>query len=210
MSLPPDTFSFTAFIQLVLEALEAAQIRYLIGGAVGLAAWGHSRTTEDFDVVVDLPLESMAGLSKELEKRDMLVPADIMIDLWLNPRGDLAINAYHWPSGYKAELFMLRPGDLQRQQALDRRVRVDFGPPLGLVWVHAPEDLILYKLRYYAISRQTKHIRDIGSILHSIDDDLDWDYLNDWIARLQLEPIWFELLDEVDKLRPVQPPSGEG
>lgn len=26
---------------------------------------------------------------------------------------------------------------------------VDLGPPIGEVWVHSPEDLILYKLRYF-------------------------------------------------------------
>jgi hypothetical protein len=99
--------SFTHFTQLVLEALDASQVTYLIGGAVATAAWGEARTTQDLDVVVDLPVESMAAFSAELAKRDMLVPADNMLELWLNPRGDLAINAYHWPSGYKAEFFML-------------------------------------------------------------------------------------------------------
>ena len=185
----------------MLEALEAAQVKYLIGGSVATAAWGEARTTQDLDVVVDLPVESMAALSEELAKRDMLVPPDIMLDLWLRPRGDLAINAIHWPSGYKAEFFMLRPEDEQRRAALERRVMADYGPPLGVIWVHAPEDLIVYKLRYFAISQQTKHVRDVSSILQTMDEELDWDYLNDWIARLGLEPQWFELLDEIDKLR---------
>jgi hypothetical protein len=61
--------------------------------------------------------------------------------------------------------------------------------------------LILYKLRYFAISQQTKHVRDVSSILQTLDDELNWNYLNDWIARLGLEPQWFELLDEVEKQR---------
>ena len=70
-----------------------------------------------------------------------------------------------------------------------------------------PEDLILYKLRYYAISQQTKHIRDIGSILESVGEELDWDYLNERVVRLRLEPAWFELLGEVDRLRVPWPPG---
>ena len=85
MSETSDTLSFPTFLRLVLDALEATQIRFLVGGAVALAAWGHSRTTEDFDVVIDLPPESMAQLSEELAARDMLVPVDVMLDLWLNP-----------------------------------------------------------------------------------------------------------------------------
>ena len=161
-------YDFTRFAQLVLEALEGANVKYMLGGAVALAAWGQGRTTEDLDVVVDLPLESMAALSRELEKRDMLMPPDIMLDLWLNPRGDLAINVMHWPSGYKLELFMLRPDDELRRAALERRVLADYGPPIGEVWVHAPEDLILYKLRYYAISQQTKHFHIIPRTHNSV------------------------------------------
>lgn len=201
MSQADGLLNFTRFVQIVLEALDAAQIRYMVGGAVATAAWGQARTTQDLDVVVDLPVEAMPTLSDELQKRDMLVPFDVMLDLWLRSRGDLAINAIHWPSGYKAELFMLRPDDELRRLAFERRVRADYGPPLGEIWVHAPEDLILYKLRYYAISQQTKHVRDIGSIIQTVDEELDWDYLNDRIAQLGLEPQWFELLDEVEKLR---------
>lgn len=201
MSQADGLLNFTRFVQIVLEALDAAQIRYMVGGAVATAAWGQARTTQDLDVVVDLPVEAMPTLSDELQKRDMLVPFDVMLDLRLRSRGDLAINAIHWPSGYKAELFMLRPDDELRRLAFERRVRADYGPPLGEIWVYAPEDLILYKLRYYAINQQTKHVRDIGSIIQTVDEELDWDYLNDRIAQLGLEPQWFELLDEVEKLR---------
>ena len=66
---------------------------------------GRSRTTADLDLVVDLPFEAMGDLSRELEQRDMLVPIDIMIDLALEDRADLPINAIHMFSGFKAELF---------------------------------------------------------------------------------------------------------
>lgn len=45
------------FARLVLDALEAAELDYLIGGAVAVWAWGEVRTTQDFDVVVNLPMD---------------------------------------------------------------------------------------------------------------------------------------------------------
>ena len=78
--------SFGSFVRVVLDALEAAKVKYLIGGAVALAAWGEPRTTRDLDLIVDLSFESMAALSQELEQRDMLVPVDIMIDLMIEDR----------------------------------------------------------------------------------------------------------------------------
>lgn len=82
-------FSFTAFVRLVLDALDAAGVDYLIGGAVALWAWGEPRTTADLDLVLDLPVESMGALSTELEQRDMLVPVDIMLDLLIEDRARL-------------------------------------------------------------------------------------------------------------------------
>lgn len=112
------------------------------------------------------------------------------------PEGDLPINAIHLYTGYKAELFLLRPGDPYRETAMARRRLVDLGPPLGQVYVHAPEDLILNKLRYFGLSQQPKHVRDIISILLAIGDQLDMAYIEDWAARLGLTALWGEVFDQ--------------
>lgn len=194
-------FSFTAFVRLVLDALDAAGIDYLIGGAVALWAWGEPRTTADLDLVIELPVESMAALSLELERRAMLIPVDIMLDLWLEDRADLPINAIHMTSGYKAEMFLLKPGDALREAGLRRRQLVDLGPALGQVYVHSPEDLILNKLRFYRISQQTKHVRDIASIVMYQADALDMAYIERWVQALNLTDEWQEILQRIAELR---------
>jgi len=191
-----ESLDFAGFVRLVLDALEAARIKYLVGGAVAVWAWGDVRTTRDLDLVIDLPVETIADLSRELTQRGMLVPPDIILDILLNPRGDLAINAIHIYSGYKAELFLLRPGDAYRAQALERRLLADLGPPLGVVWVHSPEDLILNKLRYFVISRQPKHVRDIVSILFTLEPELEMDYIALWAERLGVAEAWQEVQEE--------------
>jgi len=69
------------------------------------------------------------------------------------PKGDLPINAIHMGSGFKAKLFLLREGDIYRTTALSRRRLVDLGEPIGKVYVHAPEDLIINKVHYYSLSQ---------------------------------------------------------
>ena len=184
---------FGSFVREVLDALEETRVKYLVGGAVAVWGWGEARTTRDFDVVVDLPLEQMAQLSDALKDRGMLVPVEVILDLYISP-GDLPINAIHLPTGYKLEIFLLRPDDALRASALQRRLLVDFGPGIGEAYVHSPEDLILYKLQYYSLSSQTKHVRDIGSIIATVgDDSLEHDYLTHWIDRLDLTEIWLEI-----------------
>ena len=188
---------FGSFVREALDALEEAGVQYLIGGAVAVWGWGEARTTRDFDVVVDLPLEQMAGLSDSLRAREMLVPVEVMLDLYMSP-ADLPINAIHMPTGYKLEIFLLRPDDPLRAIALQRRLLVDFGPNIGEAYVHSPEDLILYKLQYYSLSSQTKHIRDIGSIIAMVGkDSLEHDYLAQWIDRLELNEIWQEIQEQM-------------
>lgn len=50
---------YEQFVRLVIEALEAAGVEYLIGGAVATWAWGEPRSTLDLDMVVNIPLEGI-------------------------------------------------------------------------------------------------------------------------------------------------------
>ncbi len=192
-----NNLDYEVFVHQVIAALEAAGIKYMIGGAVAAWAWGEPRATLDLDLVVDIPLESIPRLSKELKQRNMLVPEEIILDNIIEDRADLPINAIHSYSGYKADIYPLRAGDELRATALDRRQKVDFGASLGEVYLHSPEDLIIYKLWYYSISQQTRHIRDITSIVMTLGDELDLDYIAGWMYKKGLTSIWKDLLTKI-------------
>ncbi|HEY9529687.1 MAG TPA: hypothetical protein VIR02_21525 [Anaerolineales bacterium] len=72
------SLDIAGFLKLVIEALNAAGVEYLIGGAIAAWAWGEPRATQDLDLVVKIPIKSVNKLSKKLEKRDMLIPAEII------------------------------------------------------------------------------------------------------------------------------------
>jgi hypothetical protein len=189
--------SYEDFVHRVIAALEAAGVAYMIGGAVAVWAWGEPRSTLDLDLVVNIPMEAIGQLSKELEKRGMLVPPEIILDNILEDRADLPINALHMYSGYKADLYPLREGDELRASAFERRQKIDLGEPLGEVYLHSPEDLIIYKLWYYSLSQQTKHVRDITSIVMTLGDGLDFNYIKNWVNKRGLTGIWVELLAKI-------------
>ena len=192
-----EILSYEGFVRLVLEAIEAAGIEYMIGGAVAAWAWGEPRSTLDLDLVVNIPIESVNRLSDELKKREMLVPAEIILDNILENRVDLPINAIHMHSGYKADLFPLREGDELRASAFKRRKEINLGESFGPVYLHSPEDLIIYMLWYYSISYQTKHIRDITSIVMTLDDELDFTYIQKWVVEKGVVNIWEALLSKI-------------
>ena len=192
-----DILRYEEFVRLVIEAIEAAEIEYMIGGAVAAWAWGEPRSTLDLDLVVNIPLESVNRLSDELKKRKMLVPAEIILDNILKDRIDLPINAIHMDSGYKADLYPVRAGDELRASAFKRRQEINLGESFGQVYLHSPEDLIIYKLWYYSLSQQTKHIRDITSIVMTLNDELDYSYIEMWVIKKGIINIWRELLSKI-------------
>ena len=181
------------FLMLLIDGLQSAGIEYMIGGAIAGWAWGEPRATQDLDLVVNIPMDSIVALSNELKKRDMLVPPDIILGVLLENRTDLPVNAIHMHSGFKADLFPVRAEDELRQVAFRRRQEVDFGEPIGKVYVHSPEDLIIYKLIYFSTSEQPKHIRDITAILRAQKNLIDLVYIENWINRLGLMALWNEL-----------------
>lgn len=185
------------FLKLMIEALDSAGIEYLIGGAIAAWAWGEPRATQDLDLVIDLPFEAVTRLSNELKARDMLVPPEIILEALAEDRDDIPINAIHIHSGLKADLYPIRPGDELRREAFRRRMEVDFGPPIGNVFIHSAEDLIIYKLLYFSISRQSKHIRDTTTILRTMKNQIDREYIEKWANRLGLTAIWHELPGDI-------------
>lgn len=193
-----EYLSFQEFLKMILAVLDEAGIDYMIGGAVAVWPWGEPRSTQDIDIVIQLGIEHINALSKELEKVEIFLPPDIIMENLYETRGDLPINAIHGASGYKAEMFLVREEDELRKAAFQRRVKVDFGPEVGEIYIHSPEDLIIYKMLYYSLSQQTKHIRDIGSIIKTIGEQLDYEYIQRWAAEKQLVAIWQEILQELD------------
>ena len=193
-----EYLSFEDFLKMILSVLEKAGIDYMIGGAVAVWPWGEPRSTQDIDIVIHLGIEQINSLSKEFEKVDIYLPPDIILENLHETRIDLPINAIHGASGYKAEMFLMREGDELRKTAFQRRVKVDFGSEIGEVFIHSPEDLIIYKMLYYSLSQQTKHIRDIGSIIRTRGNELDYGYIQKWTREKQLVTIWQEIQRAID------------
>jgi hypothetical protein len=184
------TIQYNDFVLMVLDALEKSDIPYLIGGAVAAWAWGEPRATRDLDLIIQIPESAADKLSEELEKRDMFLPAEIIRERLKDRREDVPLNAIHGASGFKADLYILREGDAFREEAFRRRVLVDLGPGLGEVYLHSPEDLIIYKLLYYSVSEQTKHLHDITSIVQTMGDQLDTAYINKWVTVKERQDLW--------------------
>ena len=192
MSVP----EFDTFLRSVIETLERLGLPYIIGGSVASSIYGEARSTRDVDVSVMLPLEQVGSFVQAFQSLDYYVFADAIIDAVIARQPFNIIDAQ---SGYKADIFVVDPQHPTplEQRALQRRRRQVYDETSGAQAVfYSPEDVIVYKLKYYLEGRMPKHLRDIGAMLVVQGEALDYDYIAEWAERIGAADVWAEILAE--------------
>lgn len=189
-----STDSFRTFVRSIIETLERLGATYIIGGSVASSHYSEPRTTVDVDISVAIPFEETGRLIRAFQDLGYYADLEAGVDAVVHTQ---PFNVIDGTSGYKADLFLiLEPTDLERS-ALARRRREVYDPQTGAAaWFYAPEDVIIYKLRYYLRGRLDKHLRDIAAILMVQGDDLDWGYLDRWAREVGAGEVWELLLNE--------------
>lgn len=59
--------SFEKMVLDFIDILEKLEINYVIIGGIAVSSWGNPRTTRDLDVIVDLKMEELTNLLKNLK-----------------------------------------------------------------------------------------------------------------------------------------------
>ncbi|MCA9645456.1 MAG: hypothetical protein KC492_32410 [Myxococcales bacterium] len=58
--------------------------------------------------------------------------------------------------------------------------------------------VVVMKLRFYSMSKQDKHLRDIRSLLHVSPEAVDMERIEDWVTRLGLQKAWARCQERED------------
>jgi hypothetical protein len=148
-----------------------AGIPHAFGGAQALAYYGNVRATHDIDVNVFVPssegprvLAVLGGLGAATSNPGLqtLIARDGQVRVY-------------W-DGTPVDLFFAY--DALHRSSLQRRRRVDFyGDPIHIL---SPEDLMIYKATF----NRDKDWQDIAGILYACEESLDFDYVRDWLGRI--------------------------
>lgn len=161
-------------IEAVLEALNRANVRYLVVGGVAVVLHGYLRTTADLDLVVQLQRENvlrgMAAL-RDLQYRPRApVPAEALADQaererWAREKG-LAVFSLWSPAHPTLEIDVLVSEPFDFDAVYSRALRVPLekteATVIGL------EDLIVSKKR----TARPRDLEDIAA-LESLKDESD-------------------------------------
>ena len=184
------------FARSVIETLESLGFVYFIGGSFASMYYGEMRTTQDIDIAVVLPLEEANRFVQAFQAQGYYADLEAVVDALVYRQ---PFNIIDVESGFKADIFLVdpdEPTELERS-AMARRRREMYDPDTGAAtYLYAPEDVIIYKLKYYLSGRIDKHLRDIAAMLTVQGDDLDSDYIEQWAARIGATDLWHALVGE--------------
>ena len=191
--------SYRAFAASMIETLESLGLQYAIGGSFASSTYGEARTTIDIDISVVLPESEMQRFVEAIQKLGYDVFLDAIVDAMIQ---NMPFNIIDAASGYKADMFLVEPTPLE-QSVLARSRRVVYDTTANATAVlYSPEDVILYKLKYFLMGRSQKHLRDIGAILVVQGTALDYDYIAHWAQGIGATAVWNQLLAEYHRASP--------
>ena len=172
------------FLAHVIEFLDAAGIPYMIAGSIASTYHGTPRATQDIDIVVDPPPDSLTVFLHLASEAGFYVPEGIAHEA-LSRRSQF--NVVDPETGWKADLIVCKERPFSRQE-FHRRLPARV---LDLdVFIASPEDTILSKLEWAIHSGSERQIEDVAGILRVKREQLDMAYLDRWAEVLGIGEPW--------------------
>lgn len=180
----------------LVEAFEALEIEYQVGGSLASSVHGVPRSSVDVDILAALPASKVSALVKRIDAA-YYVPTSRAKDA--AERG-ASFNVIHLGTMLKVDIFVASTHAFRRS-SLERRKRETLGAGAEF-FVTSAEDIVVHKLDWYRRGGRvsTQQWQDVIGVLRVGRDNLDMAYMRRWAAELDLaellESAWTEAVGE--------------
>ncbi|NMF86342.1 hypothetical protein [Nodosilinea sp. P-1105] len=170
----------TALVAQLHQIFLTVQVPYYVTGGVAAITYGEPRTTRDLDMVISVSRDALGPLAAALEAAGFYVPG--VEDVAMGRMHTLQVTQVATIS--RADFVLADTSEYEQLKFARRRlIPLPHGPE---VYVAAPEDIVVSKLRWGQTSQSEKQWRDVLGILKTQQDDLDYDYMHVWAASFNL------------------------
>jgi hypothetical protein len=174
-------------LKIVAGRLNEAEIPYMISGSIAANYYTIPRMTRDIDIVIELK-ENAIDKFVALFEDDFYVNRE-MVKNEVSCQGmfNLINNSYV----IKIDFIIKKSSAYQNAEFSNKRqVLIDQCP----MWFVSAEDLIISKLLWAKESRSEVQLKDVANLMETVDN-LDLEYIDNWIKKLELEQIYKEADD---------------
>ena len=191
MTLQADPLAVAWVVSQVLDRIGAV---HTIGGSLAASFAGEPRSTIDIDIVAALEEFHATPLVAALSDAFYIDETNLRRAI----RERSSTNLIHQATQLKVDLFVAGGTSLDIQQ-LARRQAVDVGDG-RILHVHPPEDILLQKLRWYAMGGHSsdRQWRDIQGIIRVQGERLDRGYLRQHAPAFGVEALLSDALEEAE------------
>ncbi len=186
--LPADAF------EILRSALEAAGIRYAVGGSWASTAFGEPRFTSDVDILADVTNKNLELLLSHLPD-SFYADAEAALSAI---RFGRPFNVIHMQTALKFDLFPASAFPIGKQE-LDRALLLEnSGLSKGPAWFVTPEDILLAKLYWFKLGGEVSEVqwRDIMGVVRGCSATFDRVYLANSASELGIENLLQKSLSE--------------
>jgi hypothetical protein len=156
----------------------------MVTGSFASSVHGIPRATQDIDVIVEPTLDQLLALMKTLGEPVY----DSDTEEALNALRRRSMFSVIDRRGIWKIDFIVRKERPFSKREFGRRKKIDI---LGVsLYATTPEDLLLAKLEWAKLGESERQIRDAAGIIEIQGAKLDVDYVQNWVAALDIEDQW--------------------
>jgi hypothetical protein len=181
------TDELTDTLREIVARLEALGIGYMLVGSVAALAHGRSRSTQDFDLVIEARAAAVLALVRSLPEERFYVAEEAAIEALEH---ETQFNVIDMVTGWKVDLIPCKERPFSEAE-FARRTRLEvLGVPM---YVASLEDLIVSKLEWAkAGGGSRRQLEDVRELARIGGENLDRAYVEHWVHALALETMWAE------------------